>query len=424
MRRRTYLATATAVGVAGCTELGLTGSETGPDDESPTSDDEPPEIEGPDDDGTIDDFADFEGWSVLAGAASLDEEDALVGERSVLLEASTDDEEARIVRELPEPLDCSEMSPGLAMASEETIAPRIQLFDSSGNGVNFRAMTQVNELYRCNFGAVAADGDADLSDIVEIHIAYYVDDETERRLRLDDLHLVPRPEEGLVVLQFDGGDESIATEALPTLEEYGYPATAFVPTGLIRAEASHDGRRLTEAQLDDLVDAGWMIGSYGINGQNLADYSAADRADQITASRPWLEDEGYGEGARYFSYPRGRYDEESLELVGDTYEIGFVGRYPVQGYVANSARYPRIVDPDVENADALLERTADLGGITTLTYYAIDGDSAERFEETMAILDEYVSDGDLEVITTRDLESEYVFEPASNAESESESDSE
>lgn len=84
MRRRTYLATATATGVAlaGCAELGWSGSNTEPDERTT---DTPPPLEGPDDTGTIDDFSDFSAWSVVAGRASLVDEEASVGERSLPL---------------------------------------------------------------------------------------------------------------------------------------------------------------------------------------------------------------------------------------------------------------------------------------------------------------------------------------------------
>ena len=72
--------------------------------------------------------------------------------------------------------------------------------------------------------------------------------------------------------------------------------------------------------------------------------------------------------------------------------------------------YPRVVDPDLEDAEELLERTAELGGITTLCYYGLEDESAERFEETMEMLAEHVSAGDIELIQPHDLESEYMFE--------------
>lgn len=411
MRRRTYLAaaTGTVATVAGCTELGDSGSDE-ESDESATADD-PPELEGPDDDGTLDDFADLEPWRVVAGSVSVEDEQAAVGDRSVRLAADTDDEQARIVRTLPEPVDWSGTSPGLAVATEETITPMIQLFDDDGNVIDFRATIHGgSDLRRCNFGVSGIETDATLSEIVEIHIAYFAGSEDGRDLLFDDLHLISRPEDGLVSLQFAGGDESTYTEALPVLEEYDYPATAFVPTALVRERADHDGDHLTERQLEELADAGWTIGSHTANGQLLTDRTPDEQAAQLTDARAWLENAGYADGARYVSYPTGRYDDDSLRLVADTYDLGFAGRFPVQGEIVDPARYPRVVDPDVEDAEELLERTAELGGITTLCYYDLEGESADRFAETVALLDEFVAAGELEIVMPADLEAEHVFE--------------
>lgn len=405
MRRRTYLAAATAVAVAGCT--GDEGSES--DGETVTTDPAPSPLEEPGDDGTIDDFGDFEPWSVVAGTASIDDERASAGDQSVLLEADADDAGTRIVRELPDPLDCSAASPGLAVATEDAIAPTIQLFDDDGNAIDFRTTAQTGELRRWNFGVARMDDDADPSTITEIHVTYSAGDDSERRLRVDDLHLVPRPDRGLVCLQFAGGHESIASEALPMLEDYGYPATAFVTTDRIREEADHEGNRLTESQLADLADAGWTIGSHTANGRILTDLDPAERTEQILDAREWLEAVGLDDGARYFSYPTDRYDEPSLELVSEVHDLGFAGRFPVQGRVTDPARYPRVVDPTVEDAETLLERTADLGGITTLCYYRIEDEAVVRFVETMAILDDLVSADEIELLTPRELATDYVL---------------
>ncbi|WP_339104708.1 polysaccharide deacetylase family protein [Haloterrigena salinisoli] len=403
MRRRTYLAAATAAAMAGCTDgddSGATGA---------TTDDDPPPLEGPDADGTIDDFADFGAWSVLAGRASLVDDEASVGDRSVLLAADGDDEAARIVRELPEPVDFSGVSPGLAVATAETATPIVQLFDGDGNAIEFRATVHGGtDLRRCNFGVTGVESEANLREITEIHVAVVAAGDAERELRLDDLHLVSRPDDGLVTLQFDGGDESIHGEALPVLEEYGFSATAFVPTDLIRASPDHDGDRMTESQLEELADAGWTIGSYTANGRLLPELGPDEQAAQLADAREWLEEAGYGDGARFVSYPAGRYDDDALELVGETYDLGFAAGQPVQGRVVDPVRYPRVVDPDA--AEELLERTADLGGITGLCYHGLEGDAIDRFEETMAFLDALVAEGDLEVVGPDAIASEYAAE--------------
>ncbi len=413
MRRRTYLATATgatAATVAGC--LGLGGSDTDEEaNDDETDDDGPPALEGPDEDGTLDDFDDLGAWTVISGSMSAEEEQAVAGDQSVLLETDADDQQARIVRELPEPVDCSTVNLGLAVASEETITPIIQLFDDDGNVIDYRATIHSGGLQRCNFGVSGMDSSIELTEITDIHIAFLSAEDSEDRLLLDDLYAVPRPDDGQVMIQFDGGHESIESEGLPILQEYDYPATVFVPTDLVREDDDAEGDYLTEDQVEELDDAGCTIASYAANGQILDNYDEDDQADQLTDAQEWLEDEGYDNGARYFSYPAGQYDEDTLELVADTYDVGFAGHHPVQAHVVNAARYPRLLNPDTEDAEEDLERTATLGGITTLCYYSLeDDDAVERLEETLDHLEDYVDEGELEVIMPDDLETQYVYD--------------
>ncbi|WP_229380204.1 polysaccharide deacetylase family protein [Haloterrigena salifodinae] len=157
--------------------------------------------------------------------------------------------------------------------------------------------------------------------------------------------------------------------------------------------------------LETLADAGWTISSDTANGRLLPDLDPDERAAQLTDAREWLETEGYADGARFISYPAGQSDAASLDLVDETYDLGFAASQPAQGRVVDAARYPRAVDP--EAPEALLERTADLDGITTLCYHGLDGDAVDRFEETETCLDALVTEGDLEVVEPETLASEY-----------------
>lgn len=401
MRRRVFLGTVAATPLAGCGEFRGTGSD-GVGEDVPTED-PPPALEGPDGDGTVDDFADLEGWTVRAGRASLDDTGGRVGDQAVRLTADAADDQARLGRRLPEPIDWSGTTPGLAIATEEPVRPTIQLFDESGNVIDFRARVDGGDLRRCQFGIAGIDAEADPGAITEIHVAFFAGDETERTLLLDDLHLVSRPADGRVMIHFDGGYESVYDEARPLLEAYDVPATAFVPTDLIREEATHEGDRLTESQLETLADDGWTIASYGTNGRPLPDLEGPERTDHLVDARRWLEDEGYADGARFVSYPNGRYDEASLEQVDDAYELGFAFGAPVQAAVVDPDRYPRVPAPDPETAATHLDRTADLGGVTTLCYFDVDAEAVDRLEETLAHLDDRVAAGDLEVVTPDDL---------------------
>ncbi|RQG97823.1 polysaccharide deacetylase family protein [Natrarchaeobius chitinivorans] len=433
MNRRKYLAAAAATAaLAGC--LGGDESDTEPTDDDPEDDaDDDPEDDADDDpeddaDDTepeeetededededeeieqVDDFEDLDRWEVVVGSLTADEERSYTGSQSALLEAEAEEEGVRIVRELDEPRDFSEMRPGVAMASSATAAPIIQLADSDGDRIDFRQQVHSDTpLTRSSFGIANVDGDPNLTDITEIQIIRWTGEEYETQLWVDDLHFVPAPEQGTVLLQFDGGHETDYTDALPVLEEYDYQATSFVTTGRLREEEDHDGDRLTHDQLAELDDAGWTIASHSAHGSNLASPPEdREQEDEISDARAWLEDNGYEDGADYFSYPQNKYNGETLELVEEHHELGFAGRFPSQGYAANPALCSRVINPDADEARAALETTSEWGGITAIVFYELDAESLSALEATAEYLD---GSDELEVIGPDEMAAEYVIE--------------
>ncbi|MFC7213464.1 polysaccharide deacetylase family protein [Saliphagus sp. GCM10025334] len=428
MKRRTYLATAGALTLGGCMGFGETdeprgndsnsndpdGNETGNGDgngngngdgngdgngEGNGDGDVPTEAE------TFDDFEDLSDWQVVSGSATPYTDYSVVGSQSVLLEASEEESQVRIARELDEPLDVTEITPGLAVASHSTVNVGIQLYDETRDKVVYRQRTHGMSIRHVNFGVEYINGDPDLSAISEIHISIWVGDGTAEAW-IDDLHFVPKPDP-TVLLQFDGGYESHLTEAMPLLEEYGYSATAFVPPSRLRASEDDEGDRLTADQVAELADAGWTIGSYGAHGNDLTALEG-DRtpASEIEEAATWLEDEGYD--AEYVAYPGGAYNDEAIEAVEANHELGFTGGYPVNGYLTNAALCPRLVHPDGDEAREALETTAELGGITAISFVRFDGGVGE-LEATLGHVQEFEEAGEIEVVTPQDVAGEYVL---------------
>ncbi|WP_254766876.1 polysaccharide deacetylase family protein [Salinilacihabitans rarus] len=419
MKRRKYLAAATAAAVlAGCAggeETDDPTNETDNDEESTNetddeeestseTDEETEESTGADVE-TFDDFEDLDAWETVMGSLSADEERYYDGSQSALLEAATGDQQVRIVRELDSTEDFSGMRPGLAMTAETTVDPVIQLIDDDGNRIDFRQELDGGlPMTRCNFGVAEVDGDPDLSEVAEIQIALWTGTEYEGRLWVDDLHFVPTPETGKVMLQFDGGYETDYTSALPLLDEYGYPATSFITTGRLRGDEEHDGDRLVEDHVGELADAGWTIASHTAHGTILTDPGERDREAEVADAKEWLEDEGFEDGARFFSYPGGQYDVETYELVEEYHDVAFAGRYPAQGYAANPLLCSRVTDPGPDEARRALDLTAEFGGITSLCYYRLDGGSRSALEAALAHLSDLEEAGEVEVITPTEFE--------------------
>lgn len=407
MRRRVYLvsATAAAVGIAGCGAFA--GDENGDDDDDRNGGSEDPvAIE------QLDDFEDLDRWETVMGALSGSGERVFEGNQSAVLEANGA-EQIRISRTFEDPIDATGMNPGMAVANDGIVDPTIQLIDGSGDWFEYRQLIHANTPFdRYNFGLGRVVGDPDPSAIEEINIVRWVGDEPETvgPLYIDDLHLVPRPSEGMVVLQFAGGHETTYTHARPTVDEHDLEATAFVPPAWLRQDESEEGNRMTVGQLESLADAGWTIASQTYRDQLMTGLNPDEQEADIVTAVEWLEDNGYAEGARFLSYPAGRYDESSLELANQHHDLAYAGAYPSHGHILRPALTPRVLNPDVEAATRALDLTATYGGLTSLAFYGLQEDEeVEAMEAAVEALADHVAAGDLQVVTPATVADEYVL---------------
>ena len=413
MQRRTYLLTASlaaTTAIAGCTGGGDdAGNETGDDSfgdfDPDTPAEEPPELAG-----TWEDFERTHHWEVVEGQLENDRERFYEGSQSAHLSVEEAATNVRIVRTLDAPLDCSEVVPGMAMASSGQGAPSIQLWDERGNKAEYRQeVDEHTPFVRRNFGLSKMEGDVDLGRIGEVHVIHWVGEEADGDLWVDDLYFTERSREGRIAIQFHGGYESEYERALPVLQGSTLPVTTFVPTGRIRPDDEASGDRLTEDQLAALADEGWTIGSFAHRGLRLPSVDEDERADDVAMAAEWLRDHGYEDGARFFAFPGGRVDETSYAAVQEHHDLAFAGRFPSQGHAANPHLCTRMMDPDAEDVSNLLDWTSRVGGITTLAFGQPDGDTVDALEVLLDELPEYRQEGRLSVLSLDRMSEEFVF---------------
>ncbi|WP_226482357.1 polysaccharide deacetylase family protein [Natrinema amylolyticum] len=407
MKRRAYLVTAAAATLGGCSALSdsETSDEptetdgTGGDDSSDPSDtiDEDP--------GSFDQFDDLSMWEVMEGSLELDAQRAYVGDQSGRMTADESQQRVMIKRRFDSPRDLSTEFPALALATEEDVDPMVQLTDTDGNRLLLQCALEPGlPLARHDLAVTDTDGDPDLSAIKHVKISAWAGDDRSVTVWVDDLHFVSRPETGKVLLQF-GGDESVYTRARSTLSDHDFPATAFVPTDYVGGSGY-----LSESQLETLRSDGWTIGSQGTTADELAGATESAQREQVEGAIEWLEDNGFEDGANYFSYPLNRYDDGAMNVVAENHDIGFVGGYAGHGDLSNPALAPRAVSPDADEAQRILDRTARFRTITTLSYPDLTGGSRRAFEETISHLADLESAGEVEVVGPDDIASNHVHE--------------
>lgn len=412
MQRRTYLAIAATLPLAGCTEM-QTSSKTqkdGPPSDEPATDDV---ADSPKDDpgmvGTVDDFEELAAWDAVAGTLSPAPDRSVLGTQSARLEIPGEEPNTRLTRRFSTPLDCSAVAPGLAVASDNLVVPWLRLVDVDGNSADFRRGIKGGlPLVRYNFGVKEIADGFDPSAVETIHLLVWTGEGATETVWFDDLHFVPRPERGKVMIQFDDAHVTDYTEALPILEEYGYPAVSFVPTDYVDHGEVAGDPKLTTDQVRELHDAGWCIANHTISHEDLPTLSADEQAAEIRGGQRWLRERGFDTGADYFAYPFGAYDGTTLEIVAETHDLAFGGGPPAQGYVTNTTLAPRIGEPTPEQSRTAIEYTASMRGITSLFFHRLEGEQLANFEATVELINEYESTGEIDVILPKDLERSFV----------------
>lgn len=110
--------------------------------------------------------------------------------------------------------------------------------------------------------------------------------------------------ERLVVLTFDDGFEDFWSEAFPTLNQFGYTATVFLPTAYIGdTPRKFNGTTcLTWGQIRELGKAGIEFGSHTATHPELTALAPAEVRREVELSKEEIEDR-LGSAVESFSYP-------------------------------------------------------------------------------------------------------------------------
>lgn len=129
-----------------------------------------------------------------------------------------------------------------------------------------------------------------------------------------------------VALTFDDGYQSLYEQALPILAAKKLTAMVYLNTGWIkqveherqlsRADLGHypDEAFLLWSEVKALFQAGWEIGSHGVNHYNFAETAATLAQQELTTSKQEIEQQ-LNTVCVHFSYPWGRYTQNLQTIV-------------------------------------------------------------------------------------------------------------
>ena len=408
--RRTFLATVAAFGLAGCTET-LTeqtasegeGGEDSPESDSPS--DDPAEAEGetaPEEE-LLFDFQDIHEWDLAGGNLSPDREEYVTGELSARLDGSSNS----VLRIDRSGLDLDLTRHRLSVVAqlhttESSNAIDLIATDTGGNDMRFRARffktDEDTTFMPLDLGIYEWDDGVDLAAIDTLRIQSRFGEGASGTLWVDSVYLVPVPETPKLMIQWDDGFESQYTEALPIQREYDIPSTTFVNT------ANLGNGRLSVEQLTELQDHGWDVSSHLMTHENLTELSEQEQDAQLRGAQDWLISNGFEQGAQFFSYTYGTYDQSSYDLVEEYHTYAMVGGDPGYGLPHNPAHVGRSSERSLESAQAYIDTLVQWGGIGALFWHELPGETPlDEFDTIMQYIHERREAGELDVITLSDL---------------------
>jgi peptidoglycan/xylan/chitin deacetylase (PgdA/CDA1 family) len=139
------------------------------------------------------------------------------------------------------------------------------------------------------------------------------------QLLLHLTHGEPLPEKP-IILTFDDGYRDNFENAFPLLQEYGFKATFFLITNFI-----DEGRPLymTWDQVKTLIQAGHEIGGHSRDHPDLRGKDIDFLVWQILGTKEAIQN-GAGITPRFFSYPSGKYDENTIAVLKSAHYWGAV----------------------------------------------------------------------------------------------------
>ena len=129
--------------------------------------------------------------------------------------------------------------------------------------------------------------------------------------------LPPRP----IVITFDDGNTDNYLTAFPIMQQYGFTGVMYIVGKYIGAPGYMD-----KAEILEMVDAGWEVGSHGMSHLDLLLMDEGSQEYEIRESRRYLKAE-LGVPILSFAYPFGSMDPDlvvAVSLAGYTAAVGTI----------------------------------------------------------------------------------------------------
>lgn len=133
-----------------------------------------------------------------------------------------------------------------------------------------------------------------------------------------DCEELPQTDKPLIAVTFDDAFESVATRAIPIMEQLQIPATIYVPTGWLgrrpgwQMETADDAQEVVmdAERLQSILSPYVRLGSHSVDHPRLSQLGGAEQDRQFAESRAELE-RLTGSPIDTLAFPYGDFDEET-----------------------------------------------------------------------------------------------------------------
>lgn len=392
-----------------------TDTETPSDTDTPADTDTETETEAPEPEFTrgevLADFESLDEWGVIAGEMSADTDTAYAGSQSVLVEREGDS--AGIFKTFPDGLNLMENDLSVAMQLENPAEGKLAVDIFAPGGRNHAIARrwlpeELDDWVRFDIGYTNESGKPEMTDVNELRFVVHPVDGSDVKFRLDDLRLMPKQNErGKVMLTFDDNHKShyeFAYEEMKKRDMAGVSAT--IPS------AVGDVGHTSIGELREMQGDGWDIVSHPqeMNPSTpLPEMSEEDQRKIIKETKEWLELKGFSKGAKYFVTPFDQMGDETLDIVQEHHEMGFLfgacnNAAPPSGR-HNVSRVYGISD-DIQAAQKQIKLASRRDQMAVLAFHDIGPDAEINKEDFTSLLDT-IEEHDVDVVTASDVEEMY-----------------
>jgi hypothetical protein len=359
---------------------------------------------------TYENFGDLsKGWEATSGTLSAQAEDwkepANDAGAVTLISESSEPRVGMRARTASENFAYRDLSMAVRLrgTSNETLRVELAAGDGSEFQTTTRYLSEKHGWVRIGLGPSAWAGTPDMADINEFSISCYTGSK-ECEIDVDDIRTTPKRDSGAVLFVFDDAFRSDYTVAYDMMSARGMAGSS----AIIPRVVDGGSNKLTRSQIDEMDADGWAWPAHPQResvSEGLGSIPADEAEQEMRETKQWILDNTSGRGANTLVWPFGDFDENSLNIAGNYFDLSFGGgSSAANGTLTEAGWVPRVNTDDIENALDAIDHAYKTETVCVLMAHTVGG-SRLPASDFRRLLDRVESWG-LDVLTTAEFADE------------------